>query len=150
MTRSMTKAAGEQLIVAAPSQSHKIQNLGSKVSDGVNQIASNVLKQKSVAGFIMPQAIPRGMDELQTHTNRAFQPFNFKYDGYSSSDSSLGLSKGSLSSHVEVESSNTVIMPVMVIAATNVEEQLASMKATLNRLSKESAEKDAQIKRQND
>jgi len=58
MTRSMTKAAttitGEQSIVAAPSWSHKIQNLNSKVSDGVNQIASNVLKQKSIAGFIIP------------------------------------------------------------------------------------------------
>ena len=72
MTRSMTKAAGEQLIVAAPSQSHKIQNLGSKVSDGVNQIVSNVLKQKSVVGFIMPQTILCGMDELQTYTNLAF------------------------------------------------------------------------------
>ena len=38
----------------------------------------------------------------------------------------------------------------MVTAATDVEEQLASMKASLDRLSKESAEKDAQIKRQND
>ena len=68
MTRSMTKAAtaitGEQSIVAAPSRSHKIQNLGSKVSDGVNQVALNILKQKSVASFIMPQTISRGMDEL--------------------------------------------------------------------------------------
>jgi len=38
----------------------------------------------------------------------------------------------------------------MVTAATNFEEQLASMKATLDRLSKESVEKDAQIKHQND
>jgi len=48
MTKSMTKAATtitrEQSIVATPSQSHKIQNLSSKVSDEVNQIASNVLK----------------------------------------------------------------------------------------------------------
>ena len=143
MTRSMTKAAGEQSIVAVPSQSHKIQNLGSKVSDGVNQIASNVLKQKSVAGFIIPQTIPRGMDELQTHTNPAFQPFNFEDDGYSSSDASLASSKGSLFSHVKIEFSDTVIMPVMVTAATNFKEQLASMKATLDKLSKESAEKDA-------
>ena len=76
MTRSMTKAATaitrEQSIVAAPSQSHKIQNLGSKVSNGVNQIASNVLKKKSVVGFIMLQTISRGMDEFQTHTNNTF------------------------------------------------------------------------------
>jgi len=41
-------------------------------------------------------------------------------------------------------------MSVMVTAATSFEEQLASMKTTLDRLSKESAKKDAQIKRQND
>jgi len=150
MTRSMTKAATtitrEQIIVAAPSQSLKIQNLGSKVSNGVNQIASNVLKQKFVIVFIMPQTIPHGMDELQIHTNPAFQPFNFEDDGYSSNDSSLASSKGLVSSHAEAESSNTVIMPVMVTAATNVEEQLASMKATLDRLFKDNAEKDAQIK----
>jgi len=90
------------------------------------------------------------MDELQIHTNPAFQPFNFEDAGYSSSDSSLASSKGSLSSYAEAESSNTVIMPVMVTSATNFEEQLESMKAILDRLSKESVEKDAQIKRQND
>jgi len=41
-------------------------------------------------------------------------------------------------------------MPIMVTEAANIEEQLASMKATLDRLSRESAEKDAQIKRQNE
>jgi len=116
MTRSMTKAAtvitGQQSIMATPSQSHKIQNLGFMVSDGVNQIASNILEQKSITGFIMPKTIPRGIDELQTHTNPAFQPFNFEDDGYTSSDSSLASSRGSLSSHVEAESSDTVIMLV--------------------------------------
>jgi len=53
-------------------------------------------------------------------------------------------------SEIEAESSDTVIMPVMMTGAANLKEQLASMKATLDRLSKESAEKDAQIKRQND
>jgi len=47
----------------------------------------------------MPETIPRGMDDLQTHTNPTFQPFNFEDDGYSSSDSSLASSNGSLSSH---------------------------------------------------
>ena len=42
-------------------------------------------------------------------------------------------------SETEVESLDTVIMP----GVANLEEQLASMKATLDRLSKESAEKDA-------
>jgi len=35
----------------------------------------------------------------------------------------------------------------MVIETINLEEQLTDMKATLDRLSKENAEKDAQIKR---
>ena len=41
-------------------------------------------------------------------------------------------------------------MPALVTEATNVEEQLANMKATLERLAKESLEKDAQIKRQSE
>jgi len=53
-------------------------------------------------------------------------------------------------SEIEAKSSNTVIMPVMMTGATNLEELLASMMATLDKLSKESAEKDAQIKCQND
>jgi len=40
-------------------------------------------------------------------------------------------------------------MPIMVTEVTNIKEQLASVKATLDRLLKERAEKDAQIKRQN-
>jgi len=108
------------------------------------------LKQKSIIGFNMPQTIPRGMDELQTYTNLAFQPFNLANDGYSSSDSFLSTSKESLFFHTEVESSDTVVMPVMVTKAANVEEQLESMKATLDRPSRESAEKNAQIKCQNE
>jgi len=41
-------------------------------------------------------------------------------------------------------------MPVMVTEAAKVEEQLASMRTTLDRLATESAEKVAQIKRQNE
>ena len=41
-------------------------------------------------------------------------------------------------------------MPVMVTEVTSIEEQLASMKATLERLAKESLEKDAQIKHQSE
>jgi len=40
-------------------------------------------------------------------------------------------------------------MSVMVIEVANIEEQLGSMKATLDRLLKESVENDAQIKHQN-
>ena len=89
------------------------------------------------------------MDEIQAHTNPAFQSFGLEDDGYSSSNSSAATPKKSPSSHVEVESSDTIIMPVMVAETANIEEQLESVKATLDRLSKGSAEKDAQIKRQN-
>ena len=41
-------------------------------------------------------------------------------------------------------------LPTMVVEAANFEEQLVSMKATLDRLSEETTEKDAQIKHQND
>jgi len=41
-------------------------------------------------------------------------------------------------------------MPVMATGVANFKKQLASMKAMLDRLSKENAEKDAQIKRQNE
>jgi len=47
----------------------------------------------------------------------------------------------------EAESSQIVIMPAMMVGAMNLEEELARTKATLERLSKESAEKDARIKR---
>jgi len=53
-------------------------------------------------------------------------------------------------SQSEIESSNTAIMPVIVIEAINLEKQLADMKAKLDRLSKESAKKDTQIKCQNE
>jgi len=71
-------------------------------------------------------------------------------EDYYNSDSSAPSPKGARMSEIEVESSDIVIMPVMMTGDANLEEQLASMKATLDRLSKESAEKDTQIKRQND
>ena len=40
----------------------------------------------------------------------------------------------------KLESSNTIAMPVMVIGAFNLEEELVSMKTTLERLSKENVE----------
>ena len=79
-----------------------------------------------------------------------FSPLVLEANGYSSSDSFSTSSKKSLSVHAEVESSDTVIMLVMMTEAVNFEEQLASMKATLDLLSKESAEKNTQIKSQNE
>ena len=88
------------------------------------------------------------MDELQTHTNTTFEPIDLEDDGYSSGASPLPSLRESLLSHAEIESPNTMIMSVMVTEVTSIEEQLASMKVTLDRLLKESVEKDAQIKRQ--
>jgi len=70
----------------------------------------------------MPQTIPCGKDELQTHINPTFQPFTIKEDDYSSSDSSLASLKRSLSSQAGAESSDTDIMPIVVTKATNFEE----------------------------
>ena len=59
MTRSTPKAiatsATEQAVLTATSQSRKKTNDDSKIADGVSQIASHPLKQKSVAGSNMPQ-----------------------------------------------------------------------------------------------
>jgi len=71
-------------------------------------------------------------------------------DGYLNRNSYAATPMESPSSHVEVKSSETVVTLGIVIEAANIEEQLASMKATLDRLSKESAKKDAQSKRQNE
>jgi len=50
-------------------------------------------------------------------------------------------------SQSEAKLSQTVIMPAMMIGVVNFEEEFASMKAVSEKLSKESVEKDARIKR---
>ena len=47
-----------------------------------------------------------------------------------------------------MESSNTVVIPSIVIKAVNLNEQLTNMKAILYKLLKESVENDTQINRQ--
>jgi len=89
------------------------------------------------------------LDVFQAYTNLVFQAFGEEDDGYGSSDSLPTPPKNSLFSQVEVESFSTMIMPVIVTEAINLEEELKNMKATLERLSRESEEKEAQIKRQN-
>jgi len=86
------------------------------------------------------------MDEFQTYINPVFQPFGAEDDSYDNSDSSATSPRDFHFSQSETESSNRVVMPVMVIEAINLEEQLADMTAKLDELSKESAENDAQIK----
>jgi len=64
MPKAVVSFVREQAIVTSTSKSHKVPNGESKIVDGVTQIASDALKQKSVAGFNMPLTIPRGMDEF--------------------------------------------------------------------------------------
>jgi len=72
MAKDVASSARERAIVTTTSKSQKVLNGHSKIADGVSQIASDALKQKSVTSFNMPQTIPCRMDELQTHTNLAF------------------------------------------------------------------------------
>ena len=125
MAQGTATISVEQSMVTTLSRSPKIQNLDCKVLDGVSQIASHVLKQKSIANFHMPPIIPRGMDELQIHANPSFQPFNVEDNGYSSSDSFLLSSKESLFLQDEVKSSHIVCMSVKVTRVANFKEQLA-------------------------
>ena len=97
----------------------------------------------------MRKTLPCRLDEFQVYTSPVFQPFDEKDDDYGTSNSLPISLRDSFFSHVEVESSDTGIIPAMVTETTNLEEELANIKATLERLSKESKEKDAQIKRQN-
>ena len=66
-------------------------------------------------------------------------------DDYGGSDSSPASARDSLFSQVEIESSDTIVMPVVVIEPANLKEQLTD---TLDTLSKESEEKNVQIKYQ--
>jgi len=155
MNRSITKAAAsitlKQQVIAPTLQSRKTQKFGSNLpTNGVNQTTClPKWKLKPLAIFNMRKTLPYGLDEFQSYINPAFQPFDEEDDDYGSSNSALTSPRDSLFSQVEVESSDTIVMPVMVIDAINLEEELASMKVTLERLSKQSAEKDAQIKCQN-
>jgi len=67
-------------------------------------------------------------------------------EGYYSSDSSLPSFKQAFQLETEAESSKTVVMPVMTIGTNNLEEEMADMKAMLERLVEESEEKEVRIK----
>jgi len=67
----------------------------------------------------MPQTIRHTLHELQTHTNPTSHPFGLEDDAYSSGDFSLVSSKESLFSHAKAETSNTIIMLVIVIRVAN-------------------------------
>ena len=78
----------------------------------------------------MKKTLPYGLDEFQAYTNPVFQPFGEEDDNYSSSDSSPTSPRDSLSLFIEVESSNIVIMPVMVTEAINLVKELENIKET--------------------
>ena len=90
MAKVVDALAIKQLVWIVPSQSCKIQSLGSNLTKRVNKIASHPLKQRSVARFKMRQIISQGMDGLQARAKHTFRPFGAKGHGYTSLDSSLG------------------------------------------------------------
>lgn len=115
--------------------------------DGVNQTAFLPnLKMKPFTVFNVGKSLPIRLDECQPYVNSVFQPFDEEEDDHGSSDSSPATSRDSLFSNIEVESADIVVMQVMVTKAINLDEELANIKGILERLSKESEEKNAQIK----
>jgi len=124
-------ATGTKVTVAVAS-SHSIDDTNSNMNDGVSKsLPVDPLKGKSTSTLKMKQ-----------------QSSFFEVEDYYSSDSSALPPKKVVLPQSEAESSQIVIMPAMMIGVVNFEEEFASIKATLERLSKESAEKDARIKRQ--
>jgi len=75
---------------------------------------------------------------------RLYPPYEVE-DYYSSNASSPSLKKA-LQSKNEAECSKIIIMSVMTISTNNLEEEMAAMKAMLERLVKENEEKGAHIK----
>jgi len=134
ITRSMAKAivaAGTKRTVAVISL-HSTDGIDSNMNQGAGKSLSvDSLKGNATSTLKMKQQ----------------SPF-FTIEDYYSSYSSASPPNRVVFPQSEAESSQTVIMPAMMIGAVNFKEEFASMKAMLERLSKESAEKDARIKRQ--
>jgi len=86
------------------------------------------------------------MDKVQGPAKLSTQPC--EVEDYYSSDSSSPSLKQVFQSETEAESSKTVVMPVMTIGTNNLEEEVAAIKAMLERLVKDSEEKEARIKLQ--
>ena len=66
-------------------------------------------------------------------------------DDYYSSDSSSPSLKQAFQSEIEVESTGTIVMPIMTICINNLEEEMATIKAMLERPIKESEQKEVRI-----
>jgi len=67
-------------------------------------------------------------------------------EDYCSSESSSPTLKQAFQLKTEAKSFKTVVMPVMTIATNNLKEGMATIKPVLERLIKESEEKEAHIK----
>jgi len=85
--------------------------------------------------------------------NRARSPAKLpslpcEVEDYYSNDSSSPSLKQTFRSEAEVESSKTVVMPVMTIGINNLEEEMVGIKAMLERLVKDSEQKEVCIKSQ--
>ena len=83
------------------------------------------------------------MDGIQ---NLQLQSPICEVEDYYSSNSSSPSTKEAHMSVTEVKSSKTIVMPAMMTSTTTLEEEMAKMKAILEKLTKKSAEKEARIK----
>jgi len=84
------------------------------------------------------------MDKAQGPSKLSIAPCEVE-DYYSSDSSSPSLKQG-FQLETEAESSKTIVVPVITIGAKNLEEDMAAIKAMLERLVKEKEEKEARIK----
>ena len=86
------------------------------------------------------------MDKAQGPTKRSSPPY--EVEDYYISDSSSPSLKQVFQLETEAESFKAAVMPVMAVGTNNLEEEMASIKAMLERLVKKSEEKEARIKLQ--
>ena len=80
------------------------------------------------------------MDKVQGPAKMSTPPC--EVEDYYSSDSCSPSLKQVFQSKTEDESSKTIVIPVMTIGTNNLEEEMAAMKAMLERLVKENEEKE--------
>ena len=124
VTRNIAKVAATAVTkrAVAIASLHSTENANSNVYDGVGKVPSiDPLKGKSI-------------QELK------LSPF-FEVEDYNNSKSSPSSTRKATLTKSEAKSSPTVIMPAMMVGAVNFKQDFASMKATLERLSKESVKK---------
>ena len=89
------------------------------------------MKLKPLVVINKRKTLPCRLHEFQAYTNFVFQPFDKGDDDYGSTDSSPTSPRDSLFSQVEVESSDTILMPVMVTEAIDLGKELANIKVAL-------------------